>query len=157
MNHHVARLLTLPLLACLLTACPGGGGGGTPDCLVFTPVHATSGGNVDVGAMIEGEVLEGVIEVETTAIEGAPSAGVFIDVQSNCDDPDCTPTFDCSPGTLDPVGTTVLCDVADEIEGDSCAWSCQLRLTATVLDTDVCRDVASLSTVVGTHELALGR
>lgn len=142
------RLATLSFGLLLLSACSGGG---VPDCLVFTPVHATTGGVLDVGALFEGDTAEDVVAVETTGIEGAPSGSIFVEVQSNCDDPDCEPDFACEPGTLDPVGQTVTCDVTDNIVGLECSWSCQLSLTATVLDEDVCRDAFTLAEVVGDH------
>jgi hypothetical protein len=155
MNSASLRLLALAVLAAVAPAC---GGGNVPDCLVFTPVHATSGGQVDVGTLAETDVAVDVIEIETTAIEGAPGTGVFVEVVSSCDDPDCTPDFSCAPGTLDTVGDTITCDVSDAITGASCSWSCQVRLTATVLDEGVCRDVFALVDVVGLHDdLAVGR
>ncbi|MCO4770450.1 MAG: hypothetical protein KDA24_10515 [Deltaproteobacteria bacterium] len=144
------RLPLLLLASTLLSACAGGGGG-VPDCLVFTPVHATSDGVVDVETTIQGDVVEAAIDVETAAIESAPASGVIVELQTNCDDADCTPEFDCAPGTLDPVGTSVVCDVIDEIAGPTCNWTCQLSLTATVLD-DTCRDVFVVVDVAGAHE-----
>jgi|GEM_PF-5904982 len=157
MHPSMHRLAALTALSALLTACPGGGGGGVPDCLVFNPVHATSGGVVDVGGMTMGETREDVISLETTGIEGAPSSGVFIEVATNCDDAACTPEFTCSPGSLDSVGDTVTCDVEDTITESSCMWSCQVSLTATVLDDELCRDVFEVVEVVGQHAVPLGR
>ena len=144
------RLPSLVFSALLLHACSGGG---VPDCLVFTPVHVTTDGVVDVGMLTQGEVTEDAIRLETTAIEGAPQSSVFVELNTNCDDAACEPDVSCAPGTLDPVGGTVTCDISDDISGDSCSWSCQVSLTATVLDDDVCRDVYVVVDVIGEHDV----
>jgi len=150
MNHPGDSALLILLSSLLfLPACSGSGG--VPDCLVFTPTHETIDGVIDVGTLLQGDVVEDVVAVETTGIEGAPSGSVFIDVQWNCDDPMCEPDFLCAPGTLDPVGQTITCDVVDNIEGPECSWSCQLSLTATVLDDGVCQDVFTLAELAGEH------
>ena len=145
----MTRLLLPSLFALLLPACSSSG---VPDCLVFTPVHVTTDGVVDVGVLTQGEVAEDVIRVETTAIEGAPQSSVYVEVTTSCDDAACEPDVSCRPGTLEPVGSTVTCDIRDDISGDTCSWSCQISLTATVLDDGACRDVFVVIDAVGEHD-----
>ncbi len=153
MYTRAMRISALVLVSLSLSAC----GSNTPDCVVFNPAHATVNGVVDVGEMARGDVAEEVVEVETTGLEGSATTGVLIEVQTNCDDEDCTPTFECAPTMLEP-GETVLCDVVDEIDGPACSWSCQLGLRATVLEDDVCEDALIVTELVGDHvEVAVGR
>lgn len=153
MYTRAMRISALILLVCLpLAACSN-----TPECVVFNAAHATVNGVVDVGETAMGDTVEAVVEVETTGLEGSATTDVLIEVQTNCDDEACTPTFACEPTSIDP-GATVLCDVVDEIDGPACTWSCQLGLRATVLEDDVCDDALIVTELIGDHvEVAVGR
>ena len=121
-----------------------------PTCVLFTPEHNTIDGIAQVGQTMEGDQVDDVVLLGTNAVDAAPLQGLTILYETSCDDEACTPTVECEPPTLD-VGDTVSCSVLDEIAQADCAWTCQVSVTATVLDSDVCRDTLAVIELAGEH------
>lgn len=143
----IVILLVLPLLA----SC---GGSNIPSCLIFTPEHDTIDGLARAGETLQGDRVEDVIVLGTNAVDAAPLVGLTVLYDTNCDDEACAPTIECEPGTMD-VGDQVRCDVIDDLVNGACSWTCQVSVTATVLDNDVCRDTLAVVDVAGDHVEAM--
>ena len=146
------RSIPASLLFVLALASPGCGGGSVPPCLVFTPEHPTVDGVVRVGSTWEGDRVEDVVVVGTGGFEGGPAGGITLIYQVSCDDPSCTPDIECSPDVLDRAGDGLRCDVVDAIAANACAWTCQLGITGTVLDSGACRDAVEVVELDGAHQ-----
>lgn len=140
-------LLTLAVLLPVLAGCPGSN---VPTCVLFTPEHNTIDGIAQVGQTMTGDRVDDVVALGTNAIDAAPLQGLTVLYETSCDSADCAPTVECEPATFD-VGDTVRCAVLDELTVDTCAWSCQVSVTATVLDSDICRDTLAVVDVAGEH------
>lgn len=127
----------------------GCGGNNVPSCLLMTPEHTTQDGVAQAGQTIQGDRVEDVVIFGTTAIDAAPTAGLTMLYETSCADEACTPDIECDPSTL-AAGDSITCDVVDDLVA-ACLWSCQISITATVLDNDVCRDALVVADVAGEH------
>ncbi len=138
-----ALVVLLPVLA----SC---GTSNVPTCVLFTPEHNTTDGIAQVGETMNGDQVDDVVALRTNAVDAAPLEGLTALYEVSCDSEACAPTVNCDPGTFD-VGDLLGCDVVDELTLAPCAWSCQVSVTATALDSDVCRDTLTVIQLAGQH------
>ena len=143
MTRFLFFLVALPLLA----SC---GGSNIPTCLLFAPEHSTVDGISQVQDTMNGDQVDDVVVLGTTAVDAAPLEGLTVLFDVACDDEACAPTFECAPATVD-VGDTVSCAMLDDLVSAACDWNCQVSVTATALDSDVCRDALEVVQVAGSH------
>jgi hypothetical protein len=147
MRSNRTIFFCLVLVVPVLASC---GGSNVPSCLLFTPEHNTIDGIAQVGQTMEGDQVDDVVLLGTNLVDAAPMEGLTVLYEVSCDDEACTPTVDCAPQVID-VGDAVSCSVLDEIAQGDCSWTCQVSVTATVLDSDVCRDTLAVIELAGEH------
>lgn len=140
-------LLCLGVLLPVLASCSVSN---VPTCVLFTPEHNTIDGIAEVGQTMNGDMVGDVIRLGTSGIDASPVESLTVLYETSCDDEACAPTFDCGAQAIN-VGDSVSCAVLDEITEADCNWTCQVSVTATALDSDVCRDTLAVIDVAGEH------